>query len=489
MGKRSNIVTGTQYDGTLSINFTETEDMFILRQFTSWLNIEDENAILGTADLNAARSTAIRQTTAENMLAKAMQNKSTLGAARAVRTEKENVLGHKLIVESTNSSAGVNLQKSYIPMTRAMKTDIQLLMYRYNGDDVGYKITYFGCYPKSIGGASFTYESGGGTISYDVEFDYDHYHIQYIDQPERLNPTNNFRSTAAKLIDTMLNIGVRSLFAYIRRNAIAERSDAMFEEPQNRPVPRGLPTDDDSQRNWAEGVSIDDDAFTTSVKHESNDGPIAQLRRTLNLNRVEQRKKLDRTIATSEGLDITGSREEAADTQSQNIHNTDVATTDNISVEAARDLVGEEHVGQNSHEDMTQENMFYAKGEAGETAPLSYKVQNKAGATEEYISTEAARDLVADEHATNQTLHARRDPAEAMAEVANDHATNQTLHEGALSKSEASSIANSVEARSDVDDLLSKTKAKMAAAKTEVVRVLGEENAASPYKIQPFERG
>ena len=426
MGKRNNIVTGTQYEGSLSINFTETEDLFILRQFTSWLNIEDENAILGTTDLSTTRTKAAAKNKLENKLAKILGAGSKLKQRKAAKEQKANNDAKAAEdIAGNNTSAGVNLQKSYMPMAQSMKTDIQLLMYRYNGDDVGYKIKYYGCYPKSIGGASFTYESGSGTISYDIEFDYDHYHIEYIDTPERLNPTNNFRSTLAKLIDSVLNIGVRALFAYIRRNAIADRSDAFFRESRNRPVPRGLPTGtialDEAIPNFA--IGQDEEIIADETKAVPNPSSTAEL------GEVDINFKTDvniETIASETKATPNPSPDSSIPEQNYLVRNEDGSfKRDPITGKVLRKLpanfkvglsdatIAAEHVGQNTHDEMTVEERTAASGEAQDGSnPISEMAQRRGElSTPDFIPASAMKYKAASEH-VGQNTHVTVEPNE-----------------------------------------------------------------------------
>jgi hypothetical protein len=188
MSKKMKLPLGTEQEGTLSVNFTETEDLLILRQFNSWLNIEDSSAILG--QYFEGRQNA------EN--AKALTRKNNI-YVDAEEGETEFITeAHELYGNLTNS--------------QKMKTDIQLFVYRYNGDDIGYKITYYGCYPTGIGGASFSYDSNN-TVSYDVDFEFDYYTIEYISEPEKTTPTNNGRAAIALMTDAF----IKHAFVYVSR--------------------------------------------------------------------------------------------------------------------------------------------------------------------------------------------------------------------------------------------------------------------------------
>ena len=327
LGRKQNIVMGTKYEGTLSINFTETEDLFILRQFNSWMNIEDENAVLGTIDSNDLKDLyrdAINRNEINNNIIKSLDGKKSLSKMSSFNEIAQNKLKDS-VADINNLSAGVKRQNNFTPMTLKSKTDIQLLMYRYNGDDVGYKIKFYGCVPKSIGGANFTYDSGGSTISYDVEFDYDYYHIEYIDIAERLNPTNNGRTKIAMAIDNILNIGVNSVFAAIVRRGI--KDDKLESIKSSTPNKHSTPLDDESKIRYTNKYNRIDNFGQTKIAEAVNAVPnieyesglhynlyskLASLGACLGLSRIKEARQLSSNVNNSNrDLDIKDKLEKA----------------------------------------------------------------------------------------------------------------------------------------------------------------------------------
>jgi hypothetical protein len=220
LNRKMNIPIGTQQDGTLSVNFTETEDAFILRQFNSWLSIEDQNAIFDVQD-SVGFKTLKNKTRAEEEIINGVAALQYMKGGSNVKRGKKIAEGVRQTKELLNNVRdfvgnsgfdGYAINEQMMPMTKLMKTDISLMMYRYNGDDIGYKIHFYGCFPKSIGNANFSYESSGNTISYEVEFEYDYYKIEYISEPNRLIPTNNAMSKIAMLQDETAQMLITGAF-------------------------------------------------------------------------------------------------------------------------------------------------------------------------------------------------------------------------------------------------------------------------------------
>jgi hypothetical protein len=197
MGVKNNLPINTVYTGDLAVTFEEGEDAFILRQFNSWMNVIDE-WVVQSAD------------------------KSTNNNLTGVTGKLQDLVGEGGSL-ATNSS-----------LSHQVKTDIELMMFRYSGEDIGYKIKFFGCYPKSIGNSSWSY-TGGGTITYSVSFAYDYFKIQYIKSP--LKPAvNKFKSVVAELIDGVLQTVMNELFLLILRSAAKKTTRDRMKSSQYKPA-------------------------------------------------------------------------------------------------------------------------------------------------------------------------------------------------------------------------------------------------------------
>jgi hypothetical protein len=187
------------YDGDLSCTFEEAEDAFILRQFNSWMDAVDEEIVLRGDD--------------------------AVGTPLKFFPPKMGTSGDE--PEPID-------QSTFFDLRTKMKTDIELYMFRYSGDDIGYKIKFFNCYPKSIGQSSFSY-GNSGTISYSVNFSYDYFKVINIPYPLRGKNTNNFRSVWAQTTTKMLQFGVNLLFQWLLRGAMANKTEAMMKNRKFTP--------------------------------------------------------------------------------------------------------------------------------------------------------------------------------------------------------------------------------------------------------------
>jgi len=193
MGAKANYPTNINYEGNLSVVFEEGEDQFILRQFNSWMNKIDEWAITSYDSTEP----------------------STEGTSK--RMSKNSSSEYVGAPEIWNSSLAHNL-----------KTDIELFMFKYSGEDVGYKIKFYGCYPSTIGNSNWAYSSAA-TVKYTVSFEFDYFKVEYI--KSALNPSissgNTTSSTAnvntlapASLAGNMLQQTTNSSYLEISKEII-----------------------------------------------------------------------------------------------------------------------------------------------------------------------------------------------------------------------------------------------------------------------------
>jgi hypothetical protein len=112
-----------EYDRTITVTFEESQDQFILRNFSSWLNMFD------------IYSTVVME------------------------------------VDNQEDDGMPGSFKSWY------KTNIELYMYRYNGKHEGTRITFFNAFPTSMGGGVFGHDSAS-KITYDISFSYDYYKVE-----------------------------------------------------------------------------------------------------------------------------------------------------------------------------------------------------------------------------------------------------------------------------------------------------------------------
>jgi len=223
-GVRANHPISIQYDGELSCTFEEDESAFILRQFHSWMDpIDEEIVATNEADLFTYNYKEVGGLTGAI--------NSVLGGDNS----QSEALKHKYSLNYHGSDDSYIFdQNSFMDIRTKMKTDIELYMFRYSGDDVGFKVVFYNCYPKVIGQSSWSYGSSG-TISYTVSFAYDYFKVVHIPYPVRGKNTNNFRSVWGQTVNKMLQFGVNMLFMYILRIIMSNKTADMLARPQNVP--------------------------------------------------------------------------------------------------------------------------------------------------------------------------------------------------------------------------------------------------------------
>lgn len=197
MGVKCNFPTNVSYEGQLSVTFEEGEDQFILRQMNSWMSIVDEWGAGGFS--NTAPS--------------------TLKLPKPSLTK----------VSPTNSDSIVESS-----LAHNIKTNIELYMLRYCGDDSAYKITFYGCYPANIGAAQLSY-SGNALLKYSVNFDYDYFKVEYIKAPIKPQ-TTQFKGAVATAIDEILQQIANALYTLIFRAILKNTTKKWLSNPTNKPV-------------------------------------------------------------------------------------------------------------------------------------------------------------------------------------------------------------------------------------------------------------
>ena len=122
-GKKQVIPIEVDYERTFNINFEESQDQFVLRNFNSWLNMFDY-----------------------------FSDVVTDGAYNHPEGTVQNI-------------------------KHDFKTTVELYMYKYNGAHEGVKVTFYNAYPTSLGGATFGHDASS-KISYDIAFAYDYFKIE-----------------------------------------------------------------------------------------------------------------------------------------------------------------------------------------------------------------------------------------------------------------------------------------------------------------------
>jgi len=122
-GHKQVIPIDVDYERSFSISFEESEEQFILRNFNSWLNLFD-------------------------------------------------VFSDVVSQEASNYSPGTASDIKSI-----FSSNIEFYMYRYSGEHEGVRITFYNCFPTSLGNASYGYDSTS-KINFDINFSYDFFKIE-----------------------------------------------------------------------------------------------------------------------------------------------------------------------------------------------------------------------------------------------------------------------------------------------------------------------